>query len=118
MKVFVSQDAASMAVGADALARGFAAAGAEVVRTGSRGMFWLEPMAEVETPEGRIAYGPLAPSDVAEVLAGRAEALRIGRIEEHPWFAGQTRLTFARCGLIDPTSLEDFLVHGGLAGLK
>jgi formate dehydrogenase iron-sulfur subunit len=104
-RVFVSKDSASLAVGAEALAQAFATAGAEVVRTGSRGACWLEPMAEVETAEGRIAYGPITPADVPAVLAGGAHPARLGRLEDHPWFAGQTRITFARCGLDDPLRL-------------
>ncbi len=82
------------------MARAFAAAGADVVRTGSRGLYWLEPLVEVETAAGRVAYGPVAPSDVSAILAGTAESL--GDIEDHPWLTAQTRLTFARCGVVDP----------------
>ena len=93
-----------------------------VVRTGSRGLFWLEPMIEVETPQGRIAYGPVTAADVPGLLAagmldGGAHRLRLGRPEEMPFLARQTRLTFARCGIIDPLSLDDYRAHGGLKGL-
>jgi len=122
-RVFISRDAASLALGADEVAAALAAAGpVEVVRTGSRGMFWLEPMIEVETPPGRIAYGPIQPEDVpsllsAGLLAGGAHGLRLGRPEELPFLAAQTRLTFARCGVTDPVSLEDYRRYGGLKGL-
>ena len=81
--------------------------GVEVVRNGSRGMFWLEPMVEVETEAGRIAYGPVEAGDVrglleAGLLRGGAHPLRLGRPEEIPFLARQTRLTFARCGITDP----------------
>jgi len=93
------------------------------VRTGSRGLFWLEPMVEVEAPEGRIAYGPVTAGDVAGLLdagllRGAAHTLRIGRPETIPFLARQTRLTFARCGIVDPLSLDDYRAHGGLAGLE
>ncbi len=106
-RVFVPRDAAALALGAEAVAAGLAAAGAEVVRTGSRGMFWLEPMVEVETAAGRIAYGPVRAADLpgllaAGMLSGGAHALRLGRAEDIPFFAGQTRFTFARCGVVDP----------------
>jgi formate dehydrogenase iron-sulfur subunit len=96
--------------------------GVQIVRTGSRGMTWLEPLVEVETPEGRIAYGPVTPADVAGLLAagllsGADHPLRIGRPEDHPFMARQTRLTFARCGIVDPLSLDDYRAHGGLEGL-
>ena len=102
MRVFVPRDAAALAVGAEAVARAFAAAGCEVVRTGSRGLFWLEPLVEIETPDGRRAFGPVAPADVAAILAGGEHPKALGDIAAHPWLAGQTRLTFARCGVVDP----------------
>ena len=128
-KVFVPRDALAVAVGADAVARaiieGAASRGAAVtvVRTGSRGLSWLEPMVEVETAEGRIAYGPVAPGDVeglleAGLLDAGAHALRLGRPEEMDYLAKQQRLTFARCGLVDPVSLDDYRAHGGLKGLE
>ncbi|WP_293905446.1 NADH-ubiquinone oxidoreductase-F iron-sulfur binding region domain-containing protein [Phenylobacterium sp.] len=110
-RVFVPRDAAALAVGADAVARAFAAQGAEVVRTGSRGLVWLEPLVEIETPAGRAAYGPVTPADAAAILAGGHHPLALGDIERYPWLAGQTRLTFARCGVVDP------LVPPGFAGL-
>ncbi|WP_337185146.1 NADH-ubiquinone oxidoreductase-F iron-sulfur binding region domain-containing protein [Phenylobacterium sp.] len=106
-RVFVPKDSAALAVGAEAVARAFAASGCEVVRTGSRGLFWLEPLVEVETPQGRRAFGPAAPADVSAILAGDSP-LALGDIEAHPWLAGQTRLTFARCGVVDPLAPPAF----------
>ena len=107
--VYVPRDAASLALGADKVAKALAAKGHDIriVRNGSRGLFWLEPMIEVATPEGRIAYGPVKPGDVdgllaAGLLSGGAHPLRIGRPEELPYLAKQQRLTFERCGIIDP----------------
>ena len=124
VRVFVPRDAAALAVGADAVAAAFArhAPGVAIVRTGSRGMFWLEPLVEVEAPEGRIGYGPVSAADVpgllaTGMLAGGAHRLRIGRPEGHPFLARQTRLTFARCGLVDPASVADYAAHGGWIGL-
>jgi formate dehydrogenase iron-sulfur subunit len=121
-RVFVPRDAAALAVGADDVAAALAGQ-ADVVRTGSRGLFWLEPMIEVETPAGRVAYGPVDASDVAGLLAdglltGGAHRLRLGVADEIPFLARQTRLTFARCGIVDPLSLEDYRAHGGMAGLQ
>lgn len=127
-KVFVSRDATSLALGAsqvlrrigeEAAARGLSL---NLVSTGSRGLFWLEPLVEVETPDGRIAYGPLKPSDIADLfeagfLSGAAHPLRLGRLEDEPYLARQTRLTFARCGIVDPLSIEDYRAHGGYDGL-
>ena len=120
--VFVPGDAAAIAVGADEVAAALARAGVAVTRNGSRGLFWLEPLVEVDTPEGRIGYGPVAAEDVpallaAGLLAGGAHPLRLGPTEEIPFLKRQTRLTFSRCGIIDPRSLDDFRAHGGYAGL-
>jgi formate dehydrogenase iron-sulfur subunit len=121
-RVFVPRDAAALAVGADDVADALTDH-ADVVRTGSRGLFWLEPMIEVETPEGRIAYGPVEGSDIPALLAeglltGVAQRLRLGPPEAIPFLARQTRLTFSRCGMVDPLSLEDYRAHGGMEGLE
>ena len=126
MRVFVPRDAAARALGADAVARAVAAeagrrgVAVELVRNGSRGMVWLEPLVEVETDAGRTAFGPVAQADVAGLFdAGfGAHPLALGPVEEIPFFARQTRLVFARCGLIDPLSLAEYEAHGGLAGLR
>ena len=115
-RVYVSRDMASVALGADEVARAFADAGCEVVRTGSRGLFSIEPLVEVETDIGRIGYGPVAPDEVAAVLDG-SHADRLGDVEALPFFAGQQRFTFARCGIIDPVDLDDYAAHGGWRGL-
>ncbi len=122
-RVFVPGDAGALALGADAVAAGLAAGGADVVRTGSRGLYWLEPMVEVGLPAGRIVYGPVRPADVAGLLAsgmlrGAAHALRLGRPEAIPFLARQTRTVFARTGIVDPGSLDDYRAQGGLRGLS
>ena len=95
----------------------------EIVRTSSRGLFWLEPLVEVETAHGRIGYGPVAPEDVASLLGARfteggTHALALGRIDDIPYLASQQRLTFARAGITDPLSLADYETHGGWVGLR
>ncbi len=124
-RLFLPRDALAVAVGADELAGAIARACPDVplVRTGSRGMAWLEPLLEVETPEGRIGYGPVQAADLPGLLAagllrGGAHERRIGRPEAHPFLARQTRITFQRCGLTDPLSLDDYRAHSGLAGLR
>lgn len=126
MRFYVSRDAGAVAVGADEVARALEqAAGSrgvaiEIVRTGSRGMYWLEPLVEVATPQGRIAFGPVTEADVPsllDALAGNTpHLLRLGATDEIPWLKRQTRLTFARCGVIDPRSLGDYCAHGGYKG--
>ncbi|MCP3754158.1 NADH-quinone oxidoreductase subunit NuoF [Streptomyces sp. TBY4] len=129
VKVYVPRDSAARSVGADAVAdalrQAAAASGAavELVRNGSRGMLWLEPLVEVVTPQGRVGYGPVSPSDVPGLLAaglldGAAHPLRLGIVDELPWLARQTRVTFARIGVTDPLSVADYLAHGGLVGLR
>ena len=130
VRVFVPRDSAARAVGADAVAdcicdqaraRGLKI---DLVRNGSRGMFWLEPLVEVEvegSPE-RMAYGPVSPQDVAALfeagfLCGGQHALSLGPTESVPYLARQQRLTFSRMGVTDPLSLRDYEAHGGLQGL-
>ena len=122
MKVFIPLDSAAVALGADAVAKAVATQAAargldvQIVRNGSRGMIWLEPLVEIERDGQRLAYGPVGVADVPALLDGRLPTL--GRVEDIPFFARQTRLTFARVGLIDPLNLDDYQAHGGLAGLR
>lgn len=129
VKIYVPRDATALALGADGVARAIVDAAQrrgseiELVRNGSRGLFWLEPLVEVATPAGRVAYGPVKASDVASLfdadfLRGGAHALRIGAIEEIAWFKQQERLSFARVGVTDPLSVEDYIAHGGYRGLQ
>jgi formate dehydrogenase iron-sulfur subunit len=122
MKVYIPRDAAARALGADDVAAAVIAeaarAGVEItlVRNGSRGMIWLEPLVEVETPEGRMGFGPMTVADVGG-LFGPSHPRALGLVEALPWMVQQTRLTFARVGVIDPLSLSDYRAHGGFAGL-
>jgi formate dehydrogenase iron-sulfur subunit len=127
--VYVPRDSAALAVGADRVARQIAAeAGARnmpvrIVRNGSRGLFWLEALVEVETPQGRVAYGPVTRADVASLfdagfLGGGAHALNLGLTEEMAYLKKQERLTFARMGVTDPVSVADYEAHEGFAGLR
>ncbi len=128
LRIYVPGDAAAVACGADEVAAAVAAAAAkrgleiEIVRNGSRGMHWLEPMLEVVTDNGRIAYGPVELADVESVFEAMATGagdhkLRVGVPEDHPFMKRQTRLTFARCGIVDPRSLADYKAHDGYKGL-
>jgi len=128
-RVFVPRDATACALGADAVAAGLVdeAAGRgidiELVRNGSRGAFWLETLVEVETESGRIAFGPVVPGDVAGLFdagfPGAADhALALGSVDGIDWLASQQRLTFARAGIIDPLSLDDYRATGGFSGLE
>lgn len=126
--LFVPCDSAARALGSDAVAAVFGreitrrGLDLRIVRNGSRGMVWLEPLAEIETDRGRIGFGPVAPEDVPSVLNamldGGEHPLAVGRPEAQPFLARQQRLTFERCGIVDPLSLDDYRAHGGLAGLE
>jgi formate dehydrogenase iron-sulfur subunit len=127
--VYISRDSGALCVGAEEVAAAFRKAfdnrglDVEIVRTGSRGLYWLEPLVEVATPQGRVGYGPVRVADVddlldAGMLDGGKHKLGLGLVEDIPWLKSQTRLTFARCGIVDPRSLEDYKAHKGYKGLE
>src|SRR5579862_5632807 len=126
--VYVPRDSSAVSLGADAIAEAIRTEASarnldvKIVRNGSRGMFSNEPMVEVATSAGRIAYGPVAAADVASLfdanfLDGRDHRLRLGIAGEIPWLKSQSRLTFARAGVTDPLSLDDYIANGGYRGL-
>ncbi len=128
LHVYVPGDMNSVALGADEVAGTLAIEAAkrsmtiEIVRNGSRGLFSIEPLVEIETANGRIGYGPVFPEDVKALVAaglfdGAPHALCVGKPEELPFFKSQTRLTFARNGITDPQSFDDYVAHGGMKGL-
>src|SRR5690242_8978678 len=129
VRVYIPCDAGARSLGADAVAKTIAAeaqnrgVSVEVVRTGSRGLYWLEPMIEVENSAGRLAYGPVTAEEVATLfnanfLDGGNHRLSLGAPDEISFLKRQERLTFARVGIIDPVSLDDYIAHGGYRGLE
>ncbi|KPG95975.1 formate dehydrogenase [Pseudomonas sp. RIT-PI-q] len=127
--VYIPKDSASIATGADRVASQLLdecrqrALSVCVVRNGSKGLFWLEPLIEVNTPLGRIAYGPVSPQDVtglldSGMLNGLEHPLRLGITEEIPYLAKQERLTFGRMWLADPLSIDDYRRLEGFVGLQ
>ncbi len=127
--VYIPRDSSAASMGADEVADALRHEAQElgfelrIVRNGSRGLYWLEPMIEVETSVGRMAYGPVRPEDAAsffepEFLLCGEHRLRLGPTEDIPYLKNQNRLTFARVGLTDPVSLDDYLAHGGYRGLE
>jgi formate dehydrogenase iron-sulfur subunit len=125
MKIYVPLDSAAVALGADEVVAAIKREASrlqmpvEIVRNGSHGMVWLEPLVEVVTDARRVGFGPLTVADVPGLfgdLAAHPKAL--GPVAELAWMKGQTRLTFARVGVIDPLSLAEYEAHGGLAGLR
>jgi formate dehydrogenase iron-sulfur subunit len=128
LRLFIPRDAGAVAVGADEVAAALEEAATkrgiaiDIVRTGSRGLYWLEPMVEVATLQGRIAFGPVGTADAPSVLdvaiSGGPHPKCLGLTEQIPWLKRQTRLTFARCGVVDPRSVADYRTHGGTKGLE
>ena len=129
IRIYVPRDAAARSVGADETARAISAEAKrlsidiEIIRNGSRGLLWLEPLVEVDSLRGRVAYGPVQPSDVGGLFAagfarGEPHVLGQGLTEDIPYLKNQERLTFARVGLTDPRSIEDYMAHGGYQGLQ
>jgi formate dehydrogenase iron-sulfur subunit len=126
-RIFIPKDAGAVAVGADDVAAAVATVAArrgvtiDIVRTGSRGLYWLEPLVEVDTPSGRVGFGPATAANAEgildTILGGGPNPLSVGVVEDIPWLKRQTRLTFARCGIIDPLSLDDYRAHAGWKGL-
>ena len=129
VKLYVPRDSAALALGADEVAAALLAQSRlrgltiELVRNSSHGLFWLEPLVEVQTPAGRVAYGPVGPEDVAglldaQFLTGADHPLRHGLTADLAYLKHQERLTFVRMGITDPLSLVDFEAYQGFAGLR
>jgi formate dehydrogenase iron-sulfur subunit len=127
--VYVPRDSSALSLGAGKVAGAIAAEAARrnidlrLVRNGSRGMFWLEPMIEVLTARGRVAYGLVTPADVpvlfdSDFLTGGDHRLSLGLTEEIAYLKRQERLTFARVGIVDPVSIDDYVGHDGYRGLE
>jgi formate dehydrogenase iron-sulfur subunit len=127
--VYVPRDSSARAVGADAVAAAIETEArtrgvpVTMVRNGTRGMLWLEPLVEVVATDGRVAYGPVTPDDVASLfdagfVDGGAHPLALGPTDQIPALARQERITFARVGVIDPVSADEYEAAGGLDGLR
>ncbi|MBE0438616.1 MAG: NADH-quinone oxidoreductase subunit NuoF [Gammaproteobacteria bacterium] len=129
-RIYVPCDTTALSLGAndvaaaieiEAASRGLSV---EIIRNGTRGMLWLEPLVEIETDTGRIAYGPVSSSDVASLFESNFTTgqpqhnLYIGRVDELPFLTKQQRLTFARAGITDPVSIDDYCSLDGFNGLK
>ncbi|PCJ19261.1 MAG: formate dehydrogenase [SAR86 cluster bacterium] len=128
-RIFIPRDTTSCSLGADRVAELVQQTISEnelplqVVRNGSRGLYWLEPMIEVETEAGRIAYGPVTDDCIEDFIASQFwkpnenHPLYLGLTQEIGFLKNQQRLTFARVGVIDPLSIDDYRQQGGFVGL-
>ena len=128
-KIYIPRDSSALSLGAEEVFKAIKAEASnrkieiEIIRNGSRGLFWLETMVEVETAKGRVAYGPVNPSDVPsmfdeEFFLGKDHSLSLGITSEIDWLKNQERLTYARVGITDPVSLVDYEAHDGFKGLR
>jgi len=128
-KIYIPRDSSALSMGAEKVALAITQEAkqrgldVEIIRNGSRGLYWLETMVEIETAAGRVAYGPVKGKDIASLFAadfinGKPHALCLGLTEEMDWLKKQQRLTFARVGITDPISLSDYIAHDGYNGLK
>jgi formate dehydrogenase iron-sulfur subunit len=129
VRIFVPRDTTAAALGAEQVVEAIIMEAArsgipfELVRSGSRGAYWLEPLVEVEDEHGRRAFGPVSPADVPGLFnAGFPgpcqHPLAQGDPAEIAWLGDQQRVTFARAGLTDPLSIKDYEAHGGFKGLR
>ncbi len=134
IKVYIPRDSSALSMGAEKVAAAIALEAKkrgldiQIIRNGSRGLYWLETMVEVATEKGRVAYGPVKVKDVASLFDAdflnandanvKPHSLSLGLTEEIAWLKKQQRLTFARVGITDPISLTDYLEHDGYKGLK
>jgi len=128
-KIYIPRDSSALSLGAEEVFKAIKVESSnrkieiEIIRNGSRGLFWLETMVEVETAKGRVAYGPVNPSDVPsmfdeEFFLGKDHSLSLGITSEIEWLKNQERLTYARVGITDPVSLVDYEAHDGFKGLR
>ncbi len=121
LRIHIPLDSAAVALGADDVAAAIEREAARrkiavsIVRTGSHGMHWLEPLIDV----GNVGFGPVTAGDIPSLFDANfaKHPLSIGKIADHPFMKAQTRLTFARCGAIDPASFHDYQAAGGLHGI-
>lgn len=128
-RIYVPCDSSALALGADAVALAIADEAArrgvevQIVRNGSRGLLWMEPLVEVETAQGRIGYANVEAEEVgalfdAGFIEGGAHERNVGVVDDIPYLKNQQRLTFARIGITDPLCVEDYTANGGLEGLR
>ena len=129
VRIYIPRETSAVSVGANDIAVATAAeakrrgANIELVRNGSWGACWLEPLVEVQVDDKRIAYGNVTVEDIpglfdAGFLEGGDHDKRLGPINEIDYLVSQDRWTFWRCGLIESLSLDDFLAHQGFTALE
>ena len=123
-RFYIPSDSAARSMGSDKIATLVREhfSDSNITRNGSRGLYWLEPMVEVEIDEIRHAFGPIHENDVESLLSdgklNDKHSKYLGVTDKLEWLACQQRLTFARAGEIDPLSIEAYRSLGGFDGLE
>ena len=107
-------------MGADAVASALEARGETVIRNGSRGMLWMEPLVERadECHGPRVGWANVTAGQIDAGLPYKQADNFIGAVEEFDYLARQNRWIYERVGITDPVDPEDYVAHGGLTGLK
>jgi formate dehydrogenase iron-sulfur subunit len=117
---FVPRDAAARSMGADAVAEALEARGETVVRNGSRGLLWMEPLVEraQERHGPRVGWANVTGAQIEAGLPDEQSEQYVGVVEDIDYLARQNRWIYERVGITDPVDPEDYVAHGGLTGLK
>ena len=114
MKLYLSNDTSARAAGADRLVAAWAGApDVELVRTSSRGAFFLEPLVERDGPDGRRLWPRATAEDLLRIRAGTGGI----PLSDISFLAQQRRIVFARFGLSEPLSLAQYRATGGWRGM-
>ena len=119
----------------EALAPLAQARGVELMRVGTLGLSWLQPVVELERPgAGAVVYGPLRPEDAEAFLdaalgpqpaedaarwliGARTPAAGAAPLSAHPFWAPQQRRLMRSMGVIDPESLDEAIAEGAYEAL-
>ena len=128
-RIYIPRDFTAAAMGVEKTAKAIAVEAErrniaiEIVRTGSRGLYWLEPLIEVEHEGRRTGYGPVKAVDVPGLfdtgfIDGSKHKLSVGAVDEIAYLSRQERLTFERVGITDPLSIEQYKSYSGYQGLR
>jgi formate dehydrogenase iron-sulfur subunit len=115
IRCYLANDTSSRAAGAERLADAWRERPEiQLIRTSSRGAFFLEPMVERDTPNGREAWFDVSPNDLPSIVGGVGGT----PVAEIPFLQQQTRFTFANFGITEPLALDEYQTRGGLKGLE
>ncbi len=115
LRLYLSNDTSARAAGAGLLADSWSERPeVQLIRTSSRGAFFLEPMVERDSPDGRLAWFNVTPDDLRSIVAGIGGT----SVRSIPFLTQQVRFTFANFGETEPLALDEYQARGGLQGLE